>query len=237
MLIFGIDTCSMSSSAALMSEEKLIAEFTVNHKKTHSEKIMPQIEAMLAACGIDISDIDAFAASVGPGSFTGVRIGVATAKGFAQVLKKPCVAVSALSALALGARTFEGIICPVLDARRNQVYNALFESDKRALRRITEDRAMALDDLLKELESCGKDVVFTGDGVPVFGDKISAVLGEKAFFVQKSFSFNLASLVCEAAEEKLKRGETVSPDGLVPHYVRLSQAEQEKLKKLKDGAI
>ena len=218
MLIFGIDTCSMSSSAALMSEEKLIAEFTVNHKKTHSEKIMPQIEAMLAACGIDISDIDAFAASVGPGSFTGVRIGVATAKGFAQVLKKPCVAVSALSALALGARTFEGVICPVLDARRNQVYNALFESDKRALRRITKDRAMALDDLLKELESCG-------------------ALGEKAFFVQKSFSFNLASLVCETAEEKLKRGETVSPDGLVPRYVRLSQAEQEKLKKLKDGAI
>lgn len=231
MLIFGTDTCSMSSSAAVMSEEKLVAEFTVNHKKTHSEKIMPQISAMLEACGTKLEDIDYFAASVGPGSFTGVRIGVATAKGFAQATNKPCVAVSALLALAFGAKSFRGLVCPILDARRNQVYSALFESDGKAIKRITEDRALTLDDLLCELCGLGKDVIFTGDGVPVFKDKIVARLGEKAFFVPKSFNFNLASLVCEAAEEQIKAGDITGFDGLVPNYVRLSQAERERAEK------
>ena len=235
MLIFGIDTCSMSSSAAVMSEEKLIAEFTVNHKKTHSEKIMPQIKAMLEACGINLEQIDAFAASVGPGSFTGVRIGVATAKAFAQGLKKPCISVSALSALAVGAKNFKGIVCPVLDARRNQVYNALFESNGRDLKRITPDRAIALDELLEELKEKNDNVVFMGDGVPVFKEKLSEILEDSAFFVPNSFTYNLASLVCEAAEKKLNCGKTTDYGDLIPNYVRLSQAEQEKQKALKEG--
>lgn len=221
----------MSSSAAVMSEEKLVAEFTVNHKKTHSEKIMPQISAMLDACGVELGQIDYFAASVGPGSFTGVRIGVATAKGFAQGLEKPCVAVSALYALALGAKSFKGLVCPVLDARRAQVYNAVFESDGKSLNRITPDRAAALCDLLDELCASEKDIIFCGDGVPVFKEEIAVRLGEKAFFVPKAFNFNLASLVCEAAEEKIKLGETTSFEELCPNYVRLSQAEQERNKK------
>lgn len=231
MLIFSIDTCSMSSSAALLNDEKMLAQFSINHKKTHSERIMPQVEDMLKAADISIDDIDLFAAAVGPGSFTGVRIGVATAKALAQVKKKPCVAVSALEALAKGLITFNGIISPILDARRNQVYNAVFECKGGELKRLCSDRALPLSDLLSELKSTDKNIMFTGDGVPVFKSFITDALGEKAFFAPLPLMFNQAANVAMVALEKAEKGETVTYDALIPEYVRLSQAEQEKLKK------
>lgn len=236
MLIFGIDTCSMSSSASVVSDEKMIAQFSVNHKKTHSERIMPQIEAMLEAADISIGDINAFAAAVGPGSFTGVRIGVATAKALAQAQGKPCIAVSALEGLAAGSVTFNGIICPILDARRNQVYNGLFESDGRKLKRISDDRALPLEDLLNELKNTDKNIIFMGDGVPVFKTAIADSLKERAFFAPLPLVFNQAASIAQIGLEKLKNGETVSYGELVPEYVRLSQAEQEKLRREKDNA-
>lgn len=236
MLIFSIDTCSMSSSASVVSDERMIAQFSVNHKKTHSERIMPQIEAMLEAADISINDIDAFAAAVGPGSFTGVRIGVATIKALAQAQNKPCIAVSALEGLAKGLVSFDGIISPILDARRNQVYNALFESDGKNLNRICPDRALALDELLQELEKTDKNILFTGDGLPVFKETITETLKDKAFFAPLPLVFNQAASVALIALEKLKNGETVSYSQLVPEYVRLSQAEQEKLRRENDNA-
>lgn len=230
MLIFAVDTCSMSSSAAIADENRIIAEFTVNHKKTHSERIMPQIEALFKAADISIDDIDAFAAAVGPGSFTGVRIGVAIAKGFAIPTKKPCIGVSAIEALAYSAKPFKGLIAPILDARRNQVYNGVFESDGRAIKRIKEDRAIELSLLLEELKSYDKDVIFAGDGVPVFKNLVMDFLGDRAYFVPNPFVYNLASGVAEIGIEKYKRGEITEGGLLVPEYVRLSQAEQEKLK-------
>lgn len=235
MLIFGIDTCSMSSSASVVSEEKMIAQFSVNHKKTHSERIMPQIEAMLEAADILIDDIDAFAASVGPGSFTGVRIGVATAKALAQAKNKPCIAVSALEALASGVSTFNGIISPILDARRNQVYNSLFSSDGSGINRLCNDRALPLEELLLDLKKTGKNIIFTGDGVPVFKNIINEALGKKAFFAPASLVFNQAASVAFIGLKKFKKGETVSYGELVPEYIRLSQAEQEKLRKEKEN--
>lgn len=236
MLIFSIDTCSMSSSASVLGDERMIAQFSVNHKKTHSERIMPQIGNMLEAADISIDDIDAFAAAVGPGSFTGVRIGVATAKALAQARNKPCIAVSALEALATGVVTFDGIISPILDARRNQVYNALFECDGKELKRLTSDRALPLEELIAELKSTDKNIIFTGDGVPVFKDLIKEALGDKAFFAPLPLMFNQAANVALVAQEKLKKGETVTYEKLVPEYVRLSQAEQEKLRREKDNA-
>ena len=236
MLIFAADTCSMSSSAAIADETRTLAQFTVNHKKTHSEKIMPQIEALFKAADISVGDIDVFAAAVGPGSFTGVRIGVATVKGFAQALNKPCVAVSAIEALAYSALPFKGIISPILDARRNQVYNALFECDGRIMKRICPDRALALSELTKELKECGKDVIFTGDGVPVFSEQIEKELGNRAYFVPQPFVYNLASNVARLGLLKYENGEVIDADRLVPEYVRLSQAEQEKSGKKETAA-
>lgn len=219
MLVFGIDTCSSAATSAVMSEDKLIAQTVINNKRTHSQKMMPQIESLFSLSEIDISDIDLFCAAVGPGSFTGVRIGVATVKAMAQAKNKPCAAVSTLEALAFPFSYFDGIVCPVLDARRSQVYNALFEGGER----LCPDRAIALSELLDSLS--GKRVMFVGDGIFVFRDEILKAL-PNALFAPKMLAMNLASSVCEVGLMKFKKGETVSCDLLVPSYVRLSQAEQ-----------
>lgn len=231
MLIFGIDTCCMAATAALMSEDVLVAQTVINHKKTHSQKMMPQIEEMFRAAELMPSDVDAYAAAVGPGSFTGVRIGVATVKAMAQAHKKPCVAVSTLEALAFPSCFFDGVVSPILDARRGQVYNAIFEGDVNGMTRLAEDRALSLEELLAELEKINKKVMFMGDGVPVHREKISDVLGDKAIFAPKITRLNLAGAVAELGLEKFKRGETVEYGELVPQYVRLSQAEQDQLRK------
>lgn len=231
MLILGIDTCSMSSSVALLDEEKMLAQFSINHKKTHSERIMSQIESMLLAADIDIENIDAFAVSVGPGSFTGVRIGVATAKGFAQALNKPCIKVSALRALCENVSFFSGLICPILDARRNQVYNAVFESENGEIKRLCEDRAIPLDDLICELKTSCKNIMFVGDGVPVFKEKLLSELSGKALFAPLPLMFNQAASVAAVGMDEYKNGNITDYSELVPEYVRLSQAEQEKLRK------
>ncbi|MBQ2931326.1 MAG: tRNA (adenosine(37)-N6)-threonylcarbamoyltransferase complex dimerization subunit type 1 TsaB [Clostridia bacterium] len=231
MLTFGIDTCCMASTAALCDERVLIAQTVVNRKKTHSEMMMPQIEQMFKAAEIDPSDVDVFAAAVGPGSFTGVRIGVATAKAMAQAVQKPCVAVSTLEALAHSSRFFDGIVSPILDARRDQVYNALFFCKKGTMTRLIEDRALALSDLFAELEELDKNVLFVGDGTLVFEEEIKAALGERAFFAPKTISMNLGGAVAEIGAQKYKNSESVTYDKLVPSYVRLSQAERDLLEK------
>lgn len=219
MLIFGIDTCCAAATSAIFDGEKLIAQTVINHKKTHSQKIMPQIESLFSLSELSVNDIDAFAAAVGPGSFTGVRIGVATVKGMAQALDKPCIPVSTLEALAYPLSSFDGIVCPILDARREQVYNALFKNGKR----LCSDRALALSELLSELK--GEKVIFLGDGVFPYKEEILKVKPD-ANFAPAVLNMNLAGCVCALAYEKHQKGETVSASELIPSYVRLSQAEQ-----------
>ena len=230
MLVFGIDTCCMAATAAIMNEKIMVAQTVINQNKTHSQIMMPQIEQMFKAAEVEPSAIDAFAAAVGPGSFTGVRIGVATAKALAQAANKPCVAVSTLEALAFSSKYFDGIICPVLDARRNQVYNALFYGGKE-MKRLTDDRALALDELLAQLKEYGKKVLFMGDATLVFEEEIRSALGELAYFAPKVSNLNLAGAVAEIGLDKLKKGETTEYGKLVPEYIRLSQAEREKLER------
>lgn len=229
MLVFGIDTCCMAATAALVAEDRLVAQTVQNNKKTHSQRIMPMIEQMLYQAEIELSDIDCFAAAAGPGSFTGVRIGVATVKALAHAAGKPCVAVSTLQALANNVACFDGIICPIMDARRNQVYNALFKGE--SMERITEDRAISMDDLLSELKETEGKIIFNGDGVAVFADKIKEELGERAVFARRMQMMNLAASVAEIGCDMLERGETIEYTELSPQYLRLSQAERERLEK------
>lgn len=231
MLIFAADTCCMAATAALIDDTRMIAQTVVNHNKTHSQKMMPQIADMFKNSDIDINDVDVFAAAIGPGSFTGVRIGVAAVKGMAQAADKPCIGISTLAALANNVCCFGGIISPILDARRNQVYNALFEGDGRKIKRLTPDRALPLDELLAELKADGRPAAFVGDGVFIYRDEIEAQLGEQAVFPPKFLSMNLAGSVGELALEAAQRGEFVTYGELVPSYVRLSQAEQDKKRK------
>lgn len=229
MNIFGIDTCCMAATAAVVSDDRLVAQIVQNNKRTHSQKIMPMIEFMLKEAEIELSDIDCFAAAVGPGSFTGVRIGIATVKALAHMTDKPCVAVSTLHALANNVAHFDGIICPILDARRGQVYTALFNGGNMC--RIAEDSACSIAELCKELAGTGERVMFLGDGVAAFGEQISNALGDKAIFAQRMQRMNLAASVAEIGCEKFVLGETISYSALVPEYLRLSQAERERLEK------
>ena len=230
MKLIALDSSGLVASVAVLEDDKLMAEYTMNYKKTHSQTLLPMLDEIVRMIELDLSTVDAIAIAKGPGSFTGVRIGVATAKALAQAADKPCIAVSTLEALAFSSKYFDGIISPVLDARRNQVYNALFCGGK-DLMRLTDDRALALDELLAQLKEYGKKVLFMGDATLVFEEEIKSALGELAYFAPKVSNLNLAGAVAEIGLDKLKKGETTEYKRLVPEYIRLSQAEREKLER------
>lgn len=239
MNILAIDTCCTAATAAILTDDRLAAEVVQNNKKTHSQNIMPMIDFMMSQSGISIDEIDCFAAAVGPGSFTGVRIGVATAKALAHASGKPCAAVSALHALAYNTADFDGIICPVFDARRGQVYNALFGG--RGAARLTADRAISAEELCDELDEWIKsaenppDIMFLGDGLPTFAELFNKRFGQRAVFAKRSLRMNLAASVAELGYEKLLLGDVCGYAELKPMYLRLSQAEREKAEREKDN--
>ena len=234
MNILAIDTCCSAATAAVLTDDRLAAEIVQNNKKTHSQNIMPMIDFMMSQAEMSIGDIDCFAAAVGPGSFTGVRIGVATVKALAHAFGKPCAAVSALHAMAYNVADFGGIICPIFDARRGQVYNALFQSDGKNLRRLTPDRAISLEELKKDLETCEKSIFLVGDGANLcYNTLLEAV--PRLVLPPAHLIMQRASGVALAAEKMAERGLLQSPGELEPNYLRLSQAERERLEKLKQS--
>lgn len=239
MLILALDSTAQVGSVALCEDEKLIAEYTINTGHTHSETLLPMVESVLKIAGYTVDDVDLFVCTAGPGSFTGVRIGAATVKGLAFGKGKPCVGVSTLEALATNARAFEGIICPCMNARRQQVYNALFESQGGKLTRLCEDRALSIEDLLKEVSEYApeKKVYLVGDGAelvmdfdelgeqfPVLDD--SMILLEERLRNQSGYSVALVAL------EAYRNGNVVTDAELAPVYLRPSQAERMRMEKL-----
>lgn len=222
MLILAIETTAVTASAALVDEKGIISNFNVNNKLTHSQKLLPMIDAVLTQSGYKIGDVELICASAGPGSFTGVRIGIATVKGLAFANNIPCVAVSSLEALAYLNKNRGAVVCPVMDARRDEYYNALFDSN---MNRIVVDRAVravALEEELKKLES----VILNGDGAVKFYNWLEGRLSN----VKLADDVNLlqnASAVGFCGLEKYKKGDTVSCDELSPIYLRKPQAERE----------
>ncbi len=178
MKLLVIDTSGPVCGTAVMDGEKVLSEFTAQNRNTHSVNLMPMTEAALASAGLRITDLDAVAAVTGPGSFTGVRIGVATAKGLAHGAGIPCIAVDALEALSVSTGRFDGVVCPIQDARAGQVYGAAFRNGVR----LTDDAPMKLEEFLETVSSLGERFLFTGDGAPVFRERIREILGEKAEF-------------------------------------------------------
>ena len=224
MIILGIDTSSDVASVALISEEKLIGEYTLNFKKTHSERLMPMIDKMLTDCGYEMSQIDGFAVAIGPGSFTGLRIGIATAKGLAHACGKPVIPVSTLAALAYNLPMCEHLIVPIMDARRSQVYTGTYIWDEDGFREIEEPRAVSIEECL---DDCGNfvDVVFVGDGVPVHKEYIISRLGDKAKFAPVGCALQRGASVAALGLENIKDG--VACHDVEPVYLRKSQAERE----------
>ncbi len=233
MKILAIDTSSLVASAAIMDDDKLLAEYIINHRKTHSEQLMPIIEELLENCGMDIGEIDAVGVASGPGSFTGLRIGGATAKGLAHALNKPVIGVPTLDGLAFNLPFCEGIICPIMDARRHQVYTALYKWEGDGLFRLSRPRAVGIKDLVEELKDRQEMIVFLGDGVPVHRDYIEKELDRRARFAPHSAGRQRASSIGELAFRALKNNEQQEYNGFTPFYLRKSQAEREYDKKVK----
>ena len=223
MKILGIDSSGLVASAAIADEKNIIAEFTVNNKQTHSQTLLPMIEKVVDMSGIELEQIDAIAIAAGPGSFTGLRIGSATAKGIGLALKKPIVSVPTLEGLAYRVSVFDGLICPIMDARRGQVYTGIYKADSDGLTCLSEQKAVDIHDILKELEEYDEKVIFLGDGVEVHRETIENELKNE-----------LAAAVAVLGSIYFEQGKAESADEHKPIYLRKSQAEREREERLKN---
>lgn len=231
MKILALDTSATVASVALCDNEKLLAEYTLNNGNTHSETLLPMIENLLMQFGITPKDIDVFAASMGPGSFTGVRIGAATLKGLAFASGKPCVCVSTLEALAENLCAFEGLICPVMNARRSQVYTALFRSDGETLTRLMPDSALAiseLDEKLADYSEKGKKIMLCGDG---YGITKAGFEKTPTADTPDRLTHQSAYSVATVALREYLAGNATDDKGAKVTYLRPSQAERELMDK------
>ncbi len=223
MKILAVDTSAQVASCALVEDDKLICECVLNNGLTHSQTLMPMIDDVFKKSKMAPADIDIFAVSAGPGSFTGLRIGVTTVKGLAHATEKRVVGVNTLEALAYNVPFCPHIIVPIMDARREQVYNAFYRYENGAVREIVAPRAIALVDCVSELLEYGEKAVFVGDGVAVHREKIKEIMGDRALFAPQIANAQRASAVAEAAKGK----ESIHYSELVPVYLRKSQAERE----------
>lgn len=241
MLILALDSTAQVGSVALCEDETLVAEYTVNTGHTHSETLLPMVESVLKIAGYTVDDVDLFVCTAGPGSFTGVRIGAATVKGLAFGKGKPCIGVSTLEALALNGVALDGILCPAMNARRQQVYNALFDGNGQDAVRLCDDRALAITELGEELQAKypGRTVYLMGDGAKLVYDALSGdpskdlggrlrMLPERLLH-QSGYNTALCGL-------KLWRAGVRTDDAeLAPVYLRPSQAERVRMERLNGG--
>ena len=230
MLILAFETTAKAGSVALLEDGKLLAENYQNTGLTHSQTLMVMAEDMLKAAGKTMADVSAVAVAEGPGSFTGVRIGVAAAKGLSWGSEIPCYGVSTLESMARTLGTYQGYVCPVMDARRSQVYNALFYVNRGELERKTEDRAIALSDLAEELNALEEPIFLVGDGsVLTYNTLKDSIPG--LVLPPEHRMHQRASGVALAAAEKIAAGDPGDGAALTPNYLRLSQAERERMEK------
>lgn len=228
MKILAIDSSGLVASVAVVTEEDVIAEYTFNYKKTHSLTLMPMIEELVERLELDLSEIDAIAAAAGPGSFTGLRIGASTAKGLAFALKKPIIGVSTVEALGYNLYHTDGLICPIMDARRDQVYTGVYEFAGEEYRTVIEEEAVELTTLAEQLNKLGKSVIFLGDGVAVYKEKLAELLEVPYSYAPIHLSKQRAGSVGALGMTYYKKGKYVDGKDFEPIYLRLSQAERER---------
>lgn len=234
MKILSLDTSSIVASVAIGDETKLMAEYSVNHEKTHSQKLLPIIHEVLKNCDMRPRDIDVFGVSLGPGSFTGLRIGITTVKVMAQALNKPVVGVSTLEGLAYNIPFYDGLICPIIDAQGESVYSALFKWESGKLHEIKEQEVLEMDELLKQVKTLNQKVIFLGDGVERFKPIISEELFNLCQFPTSTFMLPRASSILEIVRSKAERGLLQTFQEILPIYMRKSQAERQYEARMRD---
>ncbi len=233
MKILALDSSGLVASVALVENDTLIAEYTIQYKKTHSQTLLPMLDEIRNMVELDMDSVDAIAVAAGPGSFTGLRIGSATAKGLALALEKPIIPIPTVDGLAYQMYGTDSLVCPIMDARRNQVYTGIYEfvADKEAykLHTLKEQCATAFDEIAEVLNELGRKVVFLGDGVPVFSERMKEVMKVPYLLAPAHRSRQSAAAVAALAQEYYVLGNYVSGAEHVPEYLRLSQAERERM--------
>jgi len=228
MKILSLDSSAIVASVALCEDDLLLGEMTLNNGNTHSETLLPMVEFLLSRFSLSVDDLDAIAVSRGPGSFTGVRIGTATVKGLAFGTKIPCVGVSTLEALAYNLSGYDGLICPVMNARRKQVYTALFRAANGKLERLTPDSAIAIAELDEWLRAYDEPVRLVGDGYDVTTELLTHPTLPTPIRLRPQSAYSVA----QVARGLLEESESFPDTALTPSYLRLSQAERERAEKM-----
>ncbi len=226
MKILAIDTADTNCSVCILNEEKVICDMNLSTGVTHSQNLLPMIDTMSKFSNIDISDIDVFACSIGPGSFTGLRIGLATIKGFALSLDKKVVGIPTLLGLAYNVSSFDGLICSVLDAKNNNVYAGIFRTNNEKPILVDDYITKDVDYLIDTLLQKNEKVLFVGNGSVSFREKFENALKDKAFFAPIHLNNELSSSIAKAALDRAINGDFDNYDSLVPMYLKKSQAER-----------
>jgi len=237
MTVLSIDSSALPVSCALISDGRMTAEFTVSIKLTHSETLMPLVDDMLKKCGLSLKDVDALAVSKGPGSFTGLRIGCATVKGLAMALDIPVIPVPTLGALAYNIFCPGALVVPMMDARRRNVYAAIYEYKDEELFELMPQSALSLDSLLDRVNSFGRIAVFTGDGVYSFEEDLRDTLHVPFLTAPPHLSMQRAGAVGALAVKLYEKGIYTDAESFRPDYIKLSQAEKEKALAEENGTL
>lgn len=233
MKILAIDSSGLIASAALATEDAVLAEYTTNYKKTHSQTLLPMIDEIVKMTETELSEIDAIAVTAGPGSFTGLRIGSATAKGLGQALNKPLIAVPTTEALAWNFCGSEAVICPLMDARRSQVYTGLYRWNKETetMDCLFAQEAMAVDGIIAEVNRMGGPVIYLGDGADAYRSVLSEKTEAAYSFAPVHMSKQRAASLAACAFVYAREGKLQTAAEFVPTYLRKSQAEREREEK------
>ncbi len=231
MKVLAVDTSSSVAAVAVMDERELLGEFVLNHKKTHSQKLVPMLDVVMKNLELEPEDIDVYAAASGPGSFTGLRIGITTIKAMAFAANKPVVSIPSLDALAYNVPDTEALVCPMMDARNNQVYTALYKREKGRQANMTGYMGIPVQELAEIIRGKNSDVLFVGDGVLLYREYLKSELGPRCHFAPQYLLQQRASSVAQLALYKAGEGKLENCFDMVPFYLRKSQAERELEKK------
>ena len=231
MKVLGIDSSGMVATVAVVEDTQMLAEYTINYKKTHSQTLLPMLDEVAKMMELDLNTIDAIAVAAGPGSFTGLRIGSATAKGLGLALKKPLVSVPTLEGIAYNFCGSEKVICPMMDARRSQVYTGIYEFQGNTLKVLEDQMAVPVEELLEKLNQTGREVILAGDGVPVYLELIEKNLKVPYLLAPAHLNRQRAGAVAVLGIQYAKEGKLESAMEHQPDYLRLSQAERERAQK------
>lgn len=229
MKILAIDSSGLVASAAIIEDENMVAEYTINFKKTHSQTLLPMIDEIVKMTETDLQTIDAIAIAGGPGSFTGLRIGSATAKGLGLALNKPLIHVPTVDGLAYNLFGTDKLICPIMDAKRNQVYTGLYQFEKNEFAILEAQMAVSIEEIIAKINTIGKPVVFVGDGITVYEKQIQDLIQVEYLFAPAHLNKQRAAAVGTLAKKYFMEGKTETATEHKPDYLRLSQAERERL--------